>query len=518
MKPWFYPDEVSAAPGGRVTIHASADASPATLVVRRIGAESREVARFDGIDVAYHETPTDADRRGCDWPEAFAFTVGEDWTSGYYDLELVAPEGESSHHFLCVRRAPSTPPAKAVVVLNTNTYFAYNYWGGANAYAHVERLQAGELDPEAARDLALGELSRMRPFAQGMFAPPPQAPRLINRTPRGMDEFALPGDPDWMRRHRPSVYDGSAGFLQKWEHRFAEWAERAGYALDYLTDHDFERDASVLDGYTAVLLVGHSEYWSAKGRSQLRDFVDSGGRLAVFSGNTSYWKVRWEDEGRTLVAHKWRGETHDPLWRDPATRADATHLWSHPAFGAPEAELFGLSFLYGGYHRLGMCVARGSAAFTVYDDAHWALAGTDLYYGDQLGWDVPLIGYENDGCPIRFGPDGLPRPDGGVGVPQDLRILALAPATLAESARSPYPPIIPPEQPDVLARIAFGSDTPETIERLMRGHAVMASFELGEGEVFNAGTTEWAHGLAARNPFVERITRNVLARFGVEPG
>ena len=41
----------------------------------------------------------------------------------------------------------------------------------------------------------------------------------------------------------------------------------------------------------------------------------------------------------------------------------------------------------------------------------------------------------------------------------------------------------------------------------------MASFAKGAGEVFNAGTTEWAHGLAANDPFVTRITRNVLARF-----
>jgi hypothetical protein len=42
----------------------------------------------------------------------------------------------------------------------------------------------------------------------------------------------------------------------------------------------------------------------------------------------------------------------------------------------------------------------------------------------------------------------------------------------------------------------------------------MAAFARGNGEVFNAGTTEWAHGLAAGDPFVTRITRNVLERFG----
>jgi hypothetical protein len=43
----------------------------------------------------------------------------------------------------------------------------------------------------------------------------------------------------------------------------------------------------------------------------------------------------------------------------------------------------------------------------------------------------------------------------------------------------------------------------------------MAAFRRGAGEVFNGGTTEWAHALKAGDPFVARITRNVLQRFGV---
>ena len=60
---------------------------------------------------------------------------------------------------------------------------------------------------------------------------------------------------------------------------------------------------------------------------------------------------------------------------------------------------------------------------------------------------------------------------------------------------------------------AWGApDSPQLRRRMLRGHAVMASVRRGAGEVFNSGPTEWAYGLAARNPFVERITRNVLER------
>lgn len=514
--PWFYPDRLSVVAGESVAIHASAAATPCTLVIRRVGAQTDEVARFEDIAVALHDTPKDADANGCGWPVAFRFAVAAQWRSGYYDLELIDARGHSSHHFVCKKSEGGTGN-DGVIVLSTNTYAAYNYWGGANSYAQVEDLLAGRVSAAESTRGALGRLSRLRPYPQNLIAPAEGVPRLVNYTHRDLGERPSPGDVAWSRQQRSSPYDGSACFMRKWEHLFIAWAERAGYELDYLTDHDFVDDAPLLAPYSTALFVGHSEYWSGYQRAEVDRFVDAGGNLAIFSGNTCYWKVRWEDDGDTLIAHKWHGESADPLFASPQTRKDATHLWSHPAFEAPEAALLGLSFLYGGYHRLCMCASRGAGAYTIYDDQHWALAGTDLYYGDQLGVDVPLLGYENDGCPIRFNAQGLPAADGGAGVPQNLQIIGMAPATLAESDRSPFPPMIPPERPETLAQFAYGADDAAAMERLMRGHAVMASFKRGHGEVFNVGTTEWAHGLAAEDPFVARITQNVLARFGLSP-
>lgn len=515
--PWFYPDKVSVMPGETVTIFASAPASPCRLVIARVGSETVEVAAFDEIEVENHPTPEKADTSGCGWPAAFSFEIPGDWAPGYYDLVLVDPNGAESRHFVCVKRRADASPADAVIVLSTNTYAAYNYWGGSNAYANVEALMSGELTADESRSGAIGSLSRHRPYPQGLIAPPPGVPRLINQNRRGLNERPFPGEREWNRAYTPSPYDSAAGFIDKWEHAFVTWAENNGLRLDYLTDHDFVTgDEDLLSDYKAALVVGHSEYWSGAQRKAFERYVDNGGHFVVFSGNTAYWKVRWEDGGDTLAAHKWRGHLDDPLWASDSTRDEATHLWSHEAFEKPEAALTGLSFLYGGYHRLGMCVARGAAGFTIYDNEHWALENTDLYYGDVLGSDIPLIGYENDGCPIQFGDDGLPKPGGGVGIPENLEIIGLAPATLFESDESPFPKIIPMEEADVLARVAYGKDTPKTIHRLTRGHAVMASFKRNAGEVFNAGTTEWAHGLAAGDPFVDKITRNVLTRFGVE--
>jgi hypothetical protein len=505
---WCYTDRWSARPGERVVVYASSATGACRIEVARIGAERRVVLR-QRVAVGDHPRPEHADRDGCGWPPACEIAIGADWASGYYLITLTDAEGGTGRHFLCVR--PAKPAAKAVLVLSTNTLAAYNYWGGASAYAHVESLMARETNLAGAMANAIGRLSTQRPIAPLLIAAPPDMPRLVNLRKRGFEERPWAGAEtrDWARAHGQSPYDGAAGFLNKWEHHFVRWAEGQGLALDYLTDYDLDVEQGALDAYDVVVLAGHSEYWSGRERDALEAFVDRGGRLAIFSGNTCFWKVRWEDEGRTLVCHKWKGFDAEDVAPD-----QATHLWSHPAFGRPEAEITGLSFLFGGYHRLGLCAARGIGGYTVYRDKHWALAGCDLYYGDVIGDGVPLIGYENDGCVLAFGEDGLPRSEARLGVPADLEVIALAPAAFGEASDSPYRPLIPPEQLDVAAQVAYGDASAATQQRVLRGHAVMASFRRGAGEVFNGGTTEWAYGLAAGDPFITRITLNVLRRFG----
>ena len=323
-----------------------------------------------------------------------------------------------------------------VLVLTTNTLHAYNSWGGRSAYCDVEALMSRRARLPEAMANCLGVLSTQRPIAQLLLAAPADMPRLVNLEKRGFEQKPWAGaDPAWSREHGQSPYDGSAGFLNKWEHVFVRWAEGAGYDVDYLTDHDLDTDPEALESYGVVLLVGHSEYWSGPQRDRLEAFVDRGGRLAIFSGNTGFWKVRWEDDGRTLICHKWRGETAETV-----PPADATHLWSHPMFGRPEAEITGLSFIFGGYHRLGLCAARGQGGYTVYRPDHWTLEGADLFWGDVFGDAVPLLGYENDGCAIAFGDDGLPAPRAILGVPADLEIVAMAPGGLRRVAQRLSPP------------------------------------------------------------------------------
>jgi len=52
------------------------------------------------------------------------------------------------------------------------------------------------------------------------------------------------------------------------------------------------------------------------------------------------------------------------------------------------------------------------------------------------------------------------------------------------------------------------------VEPSMRGNGVIVHWPKGKGEIFTAGTCEWVAGLARGDVQVERVTRNVLDKFG----
>jgi hypothetical protein len=164
--PALYADRLSARPGERVGLFASAPSGPCTFEIARVGAERRVVLRLEGVEVGDHPTPEHADRLGCGWPEAVAFEVGADWTSGYYDIVLTDADGRVGRHMLCVK--PDRPRGRIALVLATNTLHAYNYWGGASAYCDVDALMSGRAP------LAEAMAGARRPAAAGQ----PEGPRL----------------------------------------------------------------------------------------------------------------------------------------------------------------------------------------------------------------------------------------------------------------------------------------------------------------------------------------------------
>jgi len=494
-------------PGDEVGLHlSSTEGRPVTIEVARIGMARTVVFAEAGVEVGDHATPPEAATVGCGWPAARQLRVEESWASGYYEVTLtidVDGRPRTEHAFFVVRPEVGRPTAPMLLVLSTNTWHAYNDFGGTNLYS-------------GATQVAL-----RRPMARGYLHKPPGAGRRVTSV--------HPPDPQiaahvgYLRLNHLSAWAGSAGWPD-WELPFVEWAEQQGYAFDVAANADLEDHPELLAGYRLLLSVGHDEYWSGPMRDCVEGFIADGGNVAFFSGNTSFWQVRLEapagdGPGPATVMVGYKGHfRHDPVY-ETDRMGQLTSMWSDHLLGRPENQMTGVSFSRGGYHRIGKRVTAGLGGYTVHRADHWIFEGTGLDYGDVLGAGAVVVGYECDGCDFTYR-DGLPHPTCTDGTPEGFTILGTAPAapfTRETSARPPKPHEL--SEAEFIAWRLYDSREAEAVERVLHGHAVLGTYTSpAGGTVITSGSTDWAHGLAGRDPQVERITRNILDRLTADPG
>jgi len=503
---WCYTDRLSYAPGDVIRIHTSTTAATYDLRVYRDGAAEEVVFTRKGLPGRAHATPEDASVNGCGWPVALEFDVPPDWRSGGYIAHISAADNAGSrveHHFPFAVRAlrPSAPDALLLITC-TATWVAYNDWGGSNFYE-------GICGP--AQNGASPVVSTLRPFSRGFAWLPKGAPRIPLRQPPGLGDAPRYPHMEWAYANGFSKKYASAGWAT-YERHFAAWAESQGFTVDVATQHDLHRDPGILEGYSCAVFVGHDEYWSWKMRDAIDAYVDRGGHVARFAGNFT-WQIRIEADGTRQIGYKADAEAADPV-RDTERRRLLTTSWEDIAVARPGALTFGLNGSCGIYAGWGVCVPRGSGGFTVYRPEHWAFEGTDLYYGDQLGAEAKVFGYEVDGCDYTFR-NGLPYATGSDGAPDNLQILAMGLATTAEADhRNPGSVFfIGDLDAQAVAHRRFRRTDESTVDQVRRGSGMIACFDRGKGSVFNAGSCEWVAGLIAGDPFVGRLTHNVLRRF-----
>ena len=501
---YCWPQSVEA--GERVALHlSSAGGRPVSIEVARIGAERTVV--FDESDVPAddHPTPANAFSHGCGWPAASEIVVGADWRSGYYEVLLtidVDGKTRTSHAFFVVRPTAGPTQAPILLALGTNTWHAYNDFGGRNLYTGATQV------------------SLQRPMSPGyLYKPDGAGQRVTSLHPPDRQSAGHVG---YLRLNHLSPYGGSAGW-PNWELPFVRWAEREGYDLDVVTNADLEEHSELLGPESAARLylsIGHDEYWSAGMRDTVEAFTARGGNAAFLSGNTAFWQVRHEDRpadgepAPTMVGYKGFFKS-DPVFGTDR-QAELTSMWSDHLLDRPENHMTGVSFTRGGYHRIGKRVTRGLGGYTLHRPHHWIFDGTGLDYGDVLGAGATIVGYECDGCDFTYR-DGLPYPTGSDGTPMNFEILGSAPAahfTRTTASRPPAPN--EPAEDEFIASRLFDTRDPAAVERISHGHAILGTFVTsGGGTVITSGSTDWVWGLAERDPLVEQVTRNIFDRLSL---
>ena len=183
-----YTGRVSYRAGEDVTLHVSTPGPAYALEIARVGATREVVLKTNGVKGAEHPVPENASSHGCGWPVGFRFIVPDGWESGYYQVSLrVSDNGGTfvqrnrrtaeGECFFIVRPAQSGARTKILLQLASNTYNAYNNWGGFSLYGYHARAKV-----------------------QG---------------------------------HRVSFLRPPASQFGNWEQPFVAWAESNGYVLDF---------------------------------------------------------------------------------------------------------------------------------------------------------------------------------------------------------------------------------------------------------------------------------------------
>ncbi len=461
--------------GERLDIHVSTDSASFRVNFYRIGAVPEFAGSSDWFSGRQAAAPAHPDgvadhaSPAVDWGwPAYHFTPSPRWNPGVYVAFFVESpdtphdidplEGFGRAFFVLRSRAPGRAPI--LYKISSFTWHAYNRSDGP----HIER-------------------------ASSLYDHPVHLP----------DQCGHPtGHVVSMRR------PGRLLGLAYWDAPFIGWLERAGYRVDFCTDLDLHLDPQLLAPYRLLLSVGHDEYWTAVMRERVERFVRAGGNVAFFSANTCWWRMHVTDDGTALVADT------DHQVGDAFPHLPATDQWWTPrpdGVGSPENTLTGVSFRNGG-----MWPSEGPwpgdrprTGFAVQHADHWVYEGTGLRDGrgggpaDALGAGLPLIGYECDGAAFRFDENGVARPTGADGTPEDFLILGIA--------------VLHPVHEDI-HHLRMGHWNCASREPDATGpRAATMGIHTGNGTVFTAATTDWPVIVGQdRDPAVDRVTRNVLDR------
>ena len=122
-----------------------------------------------------------------------------------------------------------------MLALATNTWYAYNDFGGPNLYTGGTQV------------------AMQRPMAAGYLYKPPGKGRRVTGT--GAPDPQNAAHVGYLQLNHLSGYAGSAGWPD-WELPFIEWAEREGFEIGVCTNADLEAHPEVLEGAHLVPVGG----------------------------------------------------------------------------------------------------------------------------------------------------------------------------------------------------------------------------------------------------------------------
>jgi hypothetical protein len=245
--------------------------------------------------------------------------------------------------------APRKPEARIAVLACTNTWNAYNPFGGRSNYYQAARL-GSEPVVNSRQDLARYSLPDYGEWKLGYYEPLSfDRPNPANVVPENETITHL-------------IEGRMACAMAPAEWRTLGWMEREGFHYDLYSDYQLHSGELPLDAYRVLLLNVHPEYWSAQMYDRVKSWVyQKGGRLVYLGGNGINGPIEFLDDATMRCINDW-----------PEGTESRFHCYKES-----EANLLGVVFTESG--------AMTVAPYRAVKPEHWIFEGTGLRAGDTFG-------------------------------------------------------------------------------------------------------------------------------------
>jgi hypothetical protein len=289
-----YTSKISYAPGDVLELKVHTLQPVFSVDFIRHGAKEETIHRIFNIPGQRQKYSAYAYRNGANWKTSLSFRIPSNWKTGLYSAKLTDGSGKEFYApFVLKGMDDRIPKHKRIAVLaSTNTWAAYNTWGGASLYQYH---RDEDIKPKFAQMVSLD-----RPY--------------IEATPMG-----------------------EPNHLANAEKLLLAWMEQNGYPYTLISDWDLHHNPEILFSFGTLIINTHGEYWTQTMYDALEKFMEQGGNLMTLSGNAVYWKTvikgNHMEVRKAFDRHLLTGEPGGQ-WRN---------------LGRPESAILGVAYTRSGY-------------------------------------------------------------------------------------------------------------------------------------------------------------------------
>jgi N,N-dimethylformamidase len=374
IRGYMWPKWVKSGERAEFRVHAT---EPYRLSLWRYGLEKEFIRLISWIDEHgpnanqqitpdgdYVQTGVQWNQRGYGAPSQASLLEAPARSGLYY----IHAEGESGEFFSFPWIvAPAQPTARIAVLASTNTWNAYNNFGGRSNYINADCLPATPIVNarlELSRYYYGGIYPEWRHPDEAYLPLSFERPEPLNHVPK-----------------QTQVTDNIEGrqpcHVAPTEWRLLAWLAREGFDYDFYSEYQLHADDIDLDAYSIVISAVHPEYWSAQMYHRIKAWVyERGGKFMYLGGNGLNAEVEFLDARTMRVNNQVVGHPSGEGVRDPEDPARVYESRFHRNVES-EANLLGVVFTEAG--------VMTAAPYAVVEPDHWVFAGTGLKKGDLFG-------------------------------------------------------------------------------------------------------------------------------------